>query len=336
MIGGMDTRQAAHILDTVLPQFLGPVHPLLADGSLQEIMVNRPDDIWIERAGRLTRTDLALDPVSVRSAIVTLGRLDNKDVRENTADAIIDMRLDGIRVAAALEPTALRGPSLCLRKHSRLEIPLERYAQTEAPPHDTAGDEGLYAPWAPDQLVDHLQRIVRERGNLLISGGTSTGKSTFMNALLASIPSEERVLVLEDTPELRLPALNQVQLQSNAQAGITMRDLLKLALRYRPDRIVVGEVRGAESFDLLQAMNTGHDGGAASIHANSAVQALARLETLVLTANTGWPLEAVRHAIGSTINWVIHMARHRGCRVVAEVLAVRGYGASGYVTTRVY
>ena len=332
----MDTHQAAHILDTVLPQFLGPVQALLGDESLQEIMVNRPDDIWIERAGAMTRTDITLDPVSVRSAIVTLGRLDNKDVRENTADAIVDMRLEGIRVAAALQPTALRGASLCLRKHSRLAIPLSRYAQDQAPPNESDADDPLFHPWTPDVLVENLRAVVHRRGNLLISGGTSTGKSTFMNALLAAIPDEERVLVLEDTPELQLPAINQVQLQSNAQAGITMRDLLKLALRYRPDRIVVGEVRGPESFDLLQAMNTGHDGGAASIHANSAVQALARLETLVLTANTGWPLEAVRHAIGSTIDWVIHMARHQGRRVVAEVLAVRGYNASGYVTTRVY
>lgn len=332
----MDTHQAAHILDTVLPQFLGSVHALLGDDSLQEIMVNRPDDIWIERAGSMIRTDITLDPIAVRSAIVTLGRLDNKDVRENTADAIVDMRLEGIRVAAALQPTALRGASLCLRKHSRLEIPLSRYAQDQAPPQVTDADDPLYHPWTPDVLVDNLRTVVHRRGNLLISGGTSTGKSTFMNALLAAIPADERVLVLEDTPELQLPAVNQVQLQSNAQAGITMRDLLKLALRYRPDRIVVGEVRGAESFDLLQAMNTGHDGGAASIHANSAVQALARLETLVLTANTGWPLEAVRHAIGSTINWVIHMARYQGRRVVAEVLAVRGYNASGYVTARVY
>ncbi|MHB8252124.1 MAG: CpaF family protein [Acidiferrobacter sp.] len=331
----MDAHQAKHIRDTVLPQLLGPVAPLLDDESLQEIMINRPDDIWVERAGRMERTELTLDPIAVRSTIVALGRLDNKDVRENTADAIVDTRLDGLRVAAALAPTAVHGSSLCLRKHSRLEIPLERYAEGEST-HVIAASQEIPVAWPQSDLVENLREIVRQRKNLLISGGTSTGKSTFMNALLAAVPSDERVLVLEDVPELRLPAVNQVGFQSNAQAGITMRDLVRLALRYRPDRIVVGEVRGAESFDLLQAMNTGHDGGAASIHANSAFQALARLETLVLTANTGWPLEAVRHAIGSTIDWVIHMARHRGRRVVAEVLAVRGYGTSGYVTTRVY
>lgn len=328
----MDETQEKHAQD-VLRQYLRPLNDYLDDNSVQEIMVNTGQNIWVEKDGTMFKADITLDDTAIRGAIAVMGRLDEKDVRENTEDAIIDTRIGKLRVAAALSPTAIDGHTLCIRKHRSVNLTLTDYVdrlkasresgvlERQTPPSPKSNGEGL---------EEWLTWMIESRKNFVVSGGTSTGKTTFLNSLLSTIPDDERIVCLEDVPELNIQVPNAVRFETNTQVGIDMRRLLKLALRYRPDRIVVGEVRGAEAFDLLQAMNSGHDGGCCSLHANSAHQALSKLETYVLTAETGWPLDAIRNQIGTTIEYVVQMGRTNGRRHIKEILQVEGYNGRDY------
>ncbi|WP_019023018.1 CpaF family protein [Thioalkalivibrio sp. ALE23] len=335
----MDAKQAEHAAE-MLHNYLEPLAGYLDDPEVQEIMVNAPDSVWIERAGDLFRADVSVDPNSIRAAIVLMGRMDDKDVREDGENAIIDTQIKGMRVAAALAPTARAGHSICIRKHREVRFTMEDYARQLA---DFAldGDHGEMPEPAPPQhngegLKEWVDWLIRTRQNFLVSGGTSSGKTALLNALLQHIPEDDRVMVLEDVPELDVAVPNQVRVQTNDQIGIDMRRLLKLALRYRPDRIVIGEIRGGEAFDMIQAMNTGHDGGCCSLHANSAVQALSRLETLILIADVGWPSDAIRNQIASTIDYVIQMTRTGGRRHIAEIVRVDGYRNGQFQFTDVF
>jgi len=334
----MDRQQADHA-QRMLEQYLAPIRDHLHDDNVQEIMVNSHASVWVERQGRIFQIDPKIDNAAIRAAIVLMGRLDNKDVRENTEHAIIDTRIHDMRVAAALHPTAIQGHSICIRKHRKVNLALQDYVEQMRAAKETGEQQDL-EPERPQPdgagLQEWLAWMVRTRKNFVVSGGTSTGKTTFLNALLSCIPGDERVLVLEDVPELNVQVPNLVRFETNNQVGLDMRRLVKLALRYRPDRIVVGEVRGSETFDLLQAMNSGHDGGCCSLHANSATQALSKLETYVLTAETGWPLEAIRNQIGSTIEYVIQMGRTNGRRHIAEIIRVDGYDGQRYQTTHIF
>jgi len=336
----MDRHQEDHARE-ILEQYLSPLREYLHDDSVQEIMVNSHASVWIERRGQIIQIDPQIDDTAIRAAIVLMGRLDNKDVRENTADAIIDTRIHEMRVAAALHPTSLDGHSICIRKHLRVNLDLDDYVEQMRQAKESAEHSDIdIEPDHPSQDGEGIQEwltwMVRSRKNFVVSGGTSTGKTTFLNALLSAIPADERVLTLEDVPELNVKVPNRVRLETNHQAGIDMRRLVRLALRYRPDRIVVGEVRGSETFDLLQAMNSGHDGGCCSLHANNAAQALSKLETYVLTAETGWPLEAIRNQIGSTIEYVIQMGRTKGRRHIKEIIQVDGYDGHRYQTKIIF
>lgn len=288
-------------------------------------MINGPDDVWIERQGVLTQLDVRIDATTLRAIINVLGSRENRDVKENTPDAIVDTRLGDYRVAAVVNPTAVRGHAMCIRKHGHFKTNLESYVST-IDLHPVQSDEppiDLYSN--PQTLIDWLVWAVRSHKTMLISGATSSGKTTFMNALIQYIQDDERVIAIEEVPELDIQTPNFIKLEVNHQVGITARNLVKLSLRFRPDRIIVGELRGSEAFDFMQAMNTGHEGGFASIHANSAKSALARLETLVLIADVGWPLEAIRNEVGSTIDYVIHMRRDKGVRRISEIVEVQGY-----------
>lgn len=289
---------------------LGPIRHLMDDPSVQEIMINKADDVWVERAGQKTKTDIKISDINISAAITVLGRLNRKDVTAGTPDGIVDAKLPGLRIAACLPPVSMFGPSMCIRKHSDKIITLDEYV--------AAGS--LTDDWA-----ENIRTMVRTHRNLLVVGGTSSGKTTFVNALINEIDPSERVFTIEDTPELKVKVPNWTAFEANNQAGVTARLLLKLALRYAPSRILVGEVRGGEAYDLLDAANTGHDGCIATLHANSAFDALSRMETLVLQGGVDWPHHAICAQISRTFHNVIFMAKRGGKRELCQVLAMRGF-----------
>lgn len=298
--------------EQTLRQALLPVADLLNDPLVQEIEINGPDDVWFERAGIQQKADIKLSRANIETAITVLARLGDKDAKAGTADGIVDARMTGFRIAAALAPTSVRGPSMCIRKHSPVHLSLADYVNAGA----------ITEEWA-----ERLREMITSSKNVLIVGGTSSGKTTFANALIGEIPADQRVVTIEDTPELKVRAPNWVSLESNAQRNVTTRDLVRLALRYRPDRIIVGEVRGGEAYDLLDAANTGHDGVIATLHANSAFDALSRFENLILRGGIEWPHRAICTQIARTFDYVVFMTRRHGVRRLQEVLALHDYSS---------
>lgn len=303
----------AKTLDSALSSLKNALHPvahLMDDPLVQEIEINGENDIWVERDGTQAKTDIAITKVQIDTAIQVLARLGNKDARAGTKDAIIDARMNGFRVAAALAPTSVRGSSICIRKHNPVVLTLDDYVKAGS------FDES----WA-----QFIRDIIGAHKNILIAGGTSSGKTTFANALIGEVDMSERVVTIEDTPELKVKVPNWVSLESNEQAQITTRDLVRLALRYRPDRIFVGEIRGGEAYNLLDAANTGHDGVLSTIHANSAFDALARFESLILQSNVQLPHAAICTQIARTFDYVLFMARIAGRRRLCQVLELTDY-----------
>jgi pilus assembly protein CpaF len=276
---------------------LGPLEPLLADAAVTEVMVNGPGRAYVERAGRLEPVPLALDAPGiirlVERVVAPLG------LRLDRASPMVDARLpDGSRVHAVIPPLAIDGPCVTIRRFGARAVPLDAF--------------GL-----DDRSTALLVWCVAAGWNVLVAGGTSAGKTTLLNALSAAIPDDERIVTIEETAELRLAQSHVVRLEArppNAEGAgaVTVRDLVRTALRMRPDRIVVGEVRGGEALDMLQALNTGHDGSLSTVHANGAHEAIARLETLVLLADVGLPLSAVRSQLASALDAIVFVARRRG------------------------
>jgi pilus assembly protein CpaF len=277
----------------------GPLERLLEDDTVTEIMVNGPFDIWIERKGRLMQTGVRFTDES------HLRRIINKMVAEvgrriDESVPMVDARLpDGSRVNAVIPPLSLSGPLLTIRKFSKQRWDLDDLVRMESLSHDT---------------VDFLQRCIKAELNILVSGGTGTGKTTLLNALSTAIPDDDRIVTIEDSAELRLNQRHVLRLEcrpANVEGigEIDIRDLVRNSLRMRPDRIIVGEVRGAEALDMLQAMNTGHDGSLCTVHANSPRDALARIETMVLMAGYDLPLRAIRQQVCSALNLIVHLER---------------------------
>jgi pilus assembly protein CpaF len=286
---------------------LGALDPLLDDPSVTEVMVNGGGAVWVERSGSLARTDVVLDEPEVlqliERVVAPLGR------HVDRLHPVVDGRLaDGSRVHAVVRPLAVDGPSLTIRRFATKQIPLRAMCSVV--------------------VAELLTHAVRSRSNILVSGGSSAGKTTLLNALAAEIPDSERVITVEDAAELRLPGSHVVRLESrpaNAEGigEVRVRDLVRSALRMRPDRIVVGEIRGGEAVDMLQAMNTGHDGSLSTCHANSPLDALRRVETLVLMGDVELPLAAIREQVVSAIDLVVQMARRAdGARAVVHVAEV--------------
>ena len=294
---------------------LGPLERLLEDSSISEIMVNAPDEIWVERGGRLQRHAGAFtDDAAVRSVIerivAPLGR------RIDESSPMVDARLaDGSRVNAIIPPLALRGPALTIR----------RFARSLKGPQDLI-DAGA----ASIEMFDFLRVCVERRRNIVISGGTSSGKTTLLNVLSNLIPSGERIITIEDAAELSLRHAHLVQLEGRPpnleeRGEITIRDLVRNALRMRPDRIVVGECRGGETLDMLQAMNTGHDGSLTTVHANSPRDVISRLEVMTLMAGMDLPVSAIREQVAAAIDVVVHQARFAdGSRRITSIMEVTG------------
>ena len=284
--------------------------------TITEVMINGPDHIFIEQKGHLFRLDKHFE--SERRLEDIIQRIVGLAGREvNQANPICDTRLsDGSRVNVVLPPIALCGPTLTIRKFSKTPMTIEKLIEYESLTQD---------------IADKLELLVKAKYNIFISGGTGSGKTTFLNALSNYIPKDERVITIEDSAELQIAGIdNLVSLETRnanvAGAGeITIRDLIKSSLRMRPERIIVGEVRGGEALDMLQAMNTGHDGSLSTGHANSTEDMLSRLETMVLQGAAGLPLDAIRQQIASAVDIIIHLSRLRDkSRKTVEITEVLG------------
>ncbi len=313
-------EEVSRSVSAILAQLdgLGLLEPLLRDAEVTDVMVNGPGAVWVERRGSLVETPVHLDRAQidllVERIVAPLGR------RADPVHALVDGRLaDGSRVHVVVPPLAVDGPCITIRRFSVRPIALEELA---APP-----------------VASLLRWAVRSRCNVVVSGATGSGKTTLLNALAAAVPPGERIITVEDAAELRLSAPHVVRLESRPASSdgvgeVTIRDLVRNALRMRPDRLVVGEVRGPEALDLLTAMNTGHDGSLSTVHANGVDDAIRRLETLVLMAGVGLPAAAVREQLGSAVDLVAHLERSSdGARRVTEVAEV-DLGADGRPVVR--
>ena len=304
---------ATRVVDEVVG--LGPIEPLLHDASVSEVMVNSPDEIYFERDGILYQSDVRFRDAShvmqiVERIIAPLGR------RVDESSPMVDARLaDGSRVNVIIPPLAPKSPTMTIRKFLTSKLTMD----------DLVGVGSLTS-----EVAQFLGACVEIRLNTLVSGGTGTGKTTLLNALSASIPDSERILTIEDPLELQLQQPHVISLEArppnvDGRGEVTQRELLRNALRMRPDRIIIGEVRGGEAFDMLNAMNTGHEGSLSTIHANAPRDALARLENMVLMANLDLPMRAIREQMASALHLILQISRFRdGSRRVTYITEVSG------------
>lgn len=295
----------------------GLLDSIIADDSITEVMINGPENVFIEQNGRLIRLDKQFESQRrLEDIIQRIVALAGREV--NQANPICDTRLpDGSRVNVVLPPIALCGPTLTIRKFSKTPMTIEKLISYGS---------------LTREIADVLELLVKAKYNIFVAGGTGSGKTTFLNALSDFIPKDERIITIEDSAELQITGVeNLVSLETrNANASgagqITIRDLIKSSLRMRPERIIVGEVRGGEALDMLQAMNTGHDGSLSTGHANSTEDMLSRLETMVLQGEAGLPLPAIRQQIASAVDIIIHLSRLRDkSRKTMEICEVVGY-----------
>ncbi len=296
----------------------GPLEPFLADPSISEIMVNGAKNIYVERDGKVVRTNAVFESDDhlmriIERIVAPLGR------RIDESQPYVDARLpDGSRVNAVIPPISLVGPVLTIRKFFKIPLTVERLIELGS---------------VTAEAMEMLKACVRARLNLIISGGTGTGKTTFLNILSSNIPNDERILTIENAAELQLRQEHVVTLESRppnieGRGAITIRDLVINSLRMRPDRIVVGECRGPEAFDMLQAMNTGHEGSMTTVHANNPREALSRLENMILMAGMELPHRAIREQIASALNVIIQLERlrdgSRKCVAITEIQGMEG------------
>jgi pilus assembly protein CpaF len=305
-------RLVAEIADDILGH--GPLERLLADDSVTEIMVNGPYDVWVERQGRLFETTVRFTDEShlrriINKIVAQVGR------RIDESSPLVDARLpDGSRVNAIIPPLSLTGPLVTIRKFSKKRLQL--------------GDM-IRLGTLTTETVEFLQRCILAELNILISGGTGSGKTTLLNALSTAIPDSDRIITIEDAAELRLNQQHVLRLEARpknieGEGEIAIRELVRNSLRMRPDRIIVGEVRGSEALDMLQAMNTGHDGSLCTVHANSCRDALARIETMVLMAGFDLPVRAIRQQVASALDLIVHLERlEDGSRRVTAITEVQ-------------
>jgi pilus assembly protein CpaF len=305
-------RLVAEIADDILGH--GPLERLLADDTITEIMVNGAHDVWVERQGRLFETTVRFTDESqlrriINKMVAQVGR------RIDESSPMVDARLpDGSRVNAVLPPLSLSGPLVTIRKFSKKRLELTDMVRLGTLTTET---------------VEFLRRCVLAELNILISGGTGSGKTTLLNALSTAVPESDRIVTIEDAAELRLNQRHVLRLEARpknieGEGEIPIRELVRNSLRMRPDRIIVGEVRGAEALDMLQAMNTGHDGSLCTVHANTSRDALARIETMVLMAGFDLPVRAIRQQVASALDLIVHLERlEDGSRRVTAITEVQ-------------
>lgn len=318
-------REKVNIVQQVYSSIrgLGILDTILKDESITEVMINGPDNIFVEKAGKLQKlnrnfsTDEQLENI-IQRIVGAAGR------EVNQATPIVDTRLkDGSRVNVVLPPISLVGPVVTIRKFSKKPMTIEQLIQYGS---------------ITSEIAEVLRVLVEAKYNIFISGGTGSGKTTFLNALSNFIPKDERIITIEDSAELQIANIdNLVSLEtrnknSSGAGEITIKDLIKSSLRMRPERIIVGEVRGEEALDMLQAMNTGHDGSLSTGHANSTEDMLSRLETMVLQGSSGMPLAAIRRQIASALDIIIHLSRMRDhTRKTVEITEVLGVKEDGSI-----
>jgi len=299
--------------EMILP-FLKPIEHLILDDSISEVMVNGADRVFIEKQGFIQQVPgVSLGEKSLMIAVKNIARRLGDDISESKP--ILDSRLpDGSRVAAVIPPCSLEGVTLTIRKFNTRHFEME---------------DLIRAATLDRTLANRLEDCVLAKKNILISGGTGTGKTTLLSILGRFIPPDERVLLIEDTAEIQLTQENLVRFEArreqNGVPAVAIRDLLKAALRHRPDRIVLGEIRGGEAFDLLQLLNTGHSGTLSTIHANSAKQGLARFTSCVLLSGVDLPYRAIKTNIADSLNVIVQIERRPGRRYISEVLEINSY-----------
>lgn len=305
------------LLERVVAEILGygPLEALLRDDSVTEIMVNGPDKIYVERSGKIERVPMNFENTAhlmriIERIVAPLGR------RIDEASPMVDARLpDGSRVNAIIPPLSLVGPVLTVRKFSRVPFGI---------------DDMIRLGTATPEFMDFIRACIKARLNIVVSGGTGSGKTTLLGVISSFLPNDERIISVEDAAELQLQQEHVVTLESRpsnleGKGQITIRQLVTNTLRMRPDRIIVGEVRGAEALDMLQAMNTGHDGSLTTCHSNSTRDTIRRLETMVLMAGMDLPLRAIREQVASAINLIVHVQRMRdGSRKIVQVSEISG------------
>ncbi len=297
----------------ILP-FLQPIEHLILDDEISEVMVNASGRVFIERLGELEEVPgVVVEAKHLKIAVKNIARLLDDDISE--AKPILDARLtDGSRVAAMLAPCSVGGTTLTIRKFGKRQLSLDELVRTGS---------------LDDAIAEQLLGAIAGKKNCLISGGTGAGKTTLLNALLGTVPDHERIILIEDTAEIQLCKPNLVRFEARRASEdlpeVPIRDLIKASLRHRPDRIIVGEVRGGEAFDLLQALNTGHAGSISTIHANSCMQALTRLAHCVVQSGIGIPYASIRGQIGESLDLVVQVERRQGKRLVTEVVRVGGF-----------
>ncbi len=299
--------------ELILP-FLRPIQHLILDPDISEIMVNGPERIFIEKAGYLQAVpDVKLTAASLMVAVKNIARRLGDDISE--AKPILDSRLpDGSRVAAVIPPCSIHGVALTIRKFNSHRFRMKDLVEVGT----------LTA-----ELAAQLEDYVAQRKNILICGGTSSGKTTLANVLTEFIPNHERIVLIEDTAEIQIQKENVLRFEArreqNDLPAVTIRDLLKATLRHRPDRIILGEIRGGEAFDLLQLLNTGHSGTLSTVHANSAAQGISRFTTCVLQSGVEIPYRSIKTNIADSLDIIVQIARRPGIRFVAEVLEIQAY-----------
>lgn len=292
---------------------LSPIRQILEDESVNEIMINGPNDVFVRQKGPDRRIEVELSSRAIETAITLLASFVDKEVNEK--QYILSARLPGFRIECALPPVSVKGPSMTIRRHASMIMTMAQYVES-----------GVIA----QEQAELIQRLVDNRHNFLIAGGTYSGKTTLMNCVLSLIDPRHRLVVIEQISELKVAAENYVAFECDPDFGVDATVAVRLSMRYSPDRIVLGELRGGEANDWIEAANTGHPGSCATIHANSAADALTRLSTLVRRGAPGLPHEVIQDIIGTTVKSVLFIEQRYGVRKLTEICEVKGYDrASG-------
>lgn len=288
---------------------LHPIRHQLDDLSINEIQINGPNDVFARVGGVDHHLDVKLPAANIATAIGVIAAMNNKEVGDSKEQYVLSARLPGMRIEALLPPVAINGPSMCIRRHATRIVSLEEYVAGEV---------------ITQRQAALLRKIVLANQNFLVIGGTYSGKTTLVNALMKLIPEDQRLFIIEQVHELRVEAPNSVILECDPEQGVTAQRAVMAGMRYSPHRIILGELRGPEAIDFLNACNTGHPGSCTTIHADSARDGLARLEDLIIQADR-LPYEAIQNRIANSIQWLVHISMTNGRRKVGQIIRVRGF-----------